>query len=98
MTRHPSKVKVDIEIAEREYDLNKAAELKYAQLPALTAELEAEEAAEAEAAGSGETLLRDTVTPEDIAGVVSSWTGIPLEKLAAGELDKVRCYAKSASI
>lgn len=79
-------LRIDIETAERNFDLNKAAELKYADLPALQAELEKEEAAFEQ---SESNLLRDTVTPEDIAAIVSSWTGVPVTKLVATERDKL---------
>lgn len=79
-------VRFDIESAERNFDLNKAAELKYAELPAIQAELEKEEA---EFEKSESKLLRDTVTPEDIAAIVSSWTGVPVTKLVATERDKL---------
>jgi ATP-dependent Clp protease ATP-binding subunit ClpB len=73
--------KVDIEQAERAYDLNKAAELKYGKLTALEKELEAGKSATA--------LLKEEVDEEDIAQVVSRWTGIPLSKLLEGEIQKL---------
>ena len=78
-----------IEKAEREYDLNKAAELKYGQLPSLQKQL-AEEEKKAESAGqSQDNLLRDRVTDEEIARIVARWTGIPVEKLVEGEREKL---------
>ncbi len=81
-------VNAEIEKAQREYDLNRAAELKYGQLPNLQKQLEAEEAAAAEKKGSN-TLLRDTVTEEEIARIVARWTGIPVAKLVEGEREKL---------
>ena len=75
-----------IEKAENEYDLNRAAQLKYGELPKLEKELTAEEAK----AGSREnTLLRDRVGEDEIAGVVSRWTGIPVSKLLESERKKL---------
>ena len=74
-------VKIDIEQAERAYDLNKAAELKYGTLTALEKQL---------AGGNHETtLLKEEVDEEDIAQIVSRWTGIPLSKLLEGEIQKL---------
>ena len=81
------KTNADIANAERSYDLNKAAELKYGKLPALKKELE-----EAEAAADDyekHTLLRDKVTDEEIAKIVGRWTGIPVSKLMEGEREKL---------
>ena len=78
-----------IEKAEREYDLNRAAELKYGKLPELQKQL-AEEEKKAEAAGqTQDNLLRDRVTDEEIARIVARWTGIPVEKLVEGEREKL---------
>ena len=81
-TRH------DIELAERQYDLNKAAELKYGKLIGLEKQLKE---AEANLAGKqGQVrLLKEEVDEEDIAEVVSRWTGIPVSKLIEGELQKL---------
>ncbi|MGN0664152.1 MAG: ATP-dependent chaperone ClpB [Negativibacillus sp.] len=76
-----------IEKAEREYDLNKAAELKYGKLPQLKKQLEEEEKV-AEQAGQS-NLLRDKVNEEEIAKVVGKWTGIPVAKLMEGEREKL---------
>ena len=77
----------EIERAEREFDLNKAAELKYGKLPQLKAELEKEEKLAEEAQQS--SLLRDKVTEEEIAKVVGKWTGIPVSKIMEGEREKL---------
>ena len=76
----------EIERAQSAYDLAKAAELKYGKLPGLQKEL-AEEEARAETQKN--TLLRDRVTEEEIAKIVSRWTGIPVSKLMEGERDKL---------
>ena len=83
------KTNAAIEKAEREYDLNKAAELKYGKLPELKKQL-AEQEKKAETAGEKQdTLLRDRVTDEEIARIVARWTGIPVEKLVEGEREKL---------
>ena len=80
------KTNAEIEKAQAAYDLAKAAELKYGKLPALQKEL-AEEEAKAETAKN--TLLRDCVTEEEIAKIISRWTGIPVAKLMEGEREKL---------
>ncbi|HBD71909.1 MAG TPA: type VI secretion system ATPase TssH, partial [Ruminococcus sp.] len=80
-------VNAQIAKAEREYDLNKAAELKYGKLPQLKAELEKEEKLAEEAQQS--SLLRDKVTEEEIARIIERWTGIPVAKLMEGEREKL---------
>ncbi|MBQ7849477.1 MAG: AAA family ATPase, partial [Clostridia bacterium] len=82
------RVNGEIARAEREYDLNKAAELKYGELPRLQRELAAEEAI-ADQAKSEDSLLRDRVTEEEIARIVGRWTGIPVSKLMEGEREKL---------
>ena len=77
----------DIEKAQREYDLNKVAELKYGKLPELQKQLEAEEKLANEK--KEDSLLRDRVTDEEIARIVARWTGIPVEKLVEGEREKL---------
>ena len=77
-----------IESAERAYDLNKAAELKYGVLPGLQKQL-AEEEAKSARQQKGNTLLRDRVTDDEIARIVSRWTGIPVAKLMEGEREKL---------
>ena len=82
------KTNSEIEIAERNYDLNKAAELKYGILPSLKSRLaEKEEAAEQQKTSN--SLLRDKVTEEEIARIVARWTGIPVAKLMEGEREKL---------
>ena len=81
-------VNAQIEKAERTYDLNKAAELKYSTLPNLKKLLEQEEK-EIEKTQGKNTLLRNKVTEEEIANVVSKWTGIPVSKLAEAEKEKL---------
>ena len=77
----------EMERAERDYDLNRAAELKYGRLPDLKAKLnEAESSFERERANG---LLSDRVTQEEIAQIVSRWTGIPVSKLMQGEREKL---------
>lgn len=78
----------EIAEAERKYDLNRAAELKYGKLPQLQKEL-AEQEKIAEEAKSDSTLLRDKVTEEEIARIVALWTGIPVSKLMEGEREKL---------
>ena len=78
----------EIAQAERNYDLNRAAELKYGKLPQLQKEL-AEQEKIAEEAKSDSTLLRDKVTEEEIARIVARWTGIPVSKLMEGEREKL---------
>jgi ATP-dependent Clp protease ATP-binding subunit ClpB len=78
-----------IEKAEREYDLNKAAELKYGRLAELERKLAAEEAELAGRQEGGRRLLKEQVDEEDIAEVVSRWTGIPVSKLVEGEREKL---------
>ena len=82
------RVNADIEKAERSYDLNRAAELKYGELPRLQKEL-AEEEAIAEKSKGEDSLLRDKVTEEEIARIVARWTGIPVSKLMEGEREKL---------
>ncbi len=81
-------VNAEIEAAERKYDLNKAAELKYGKLPQLQKELEEKERFAEENSGRN-TLLRDKVTDEEIARIIERWTGIPVSKLMEGERDKL---------
>ena len=78
----------EIAEAERNYDLNRAAELKYGKLPQLQKEL-AEQEKIAEEAKSDSTLLRDKVTEEEIARIVARWTGNPVSKLMEGEREKL---------
>src|ERR1700733_7106846 len=78
----------DAEQAERSYDLDKAAELRLGRLPELQRKLEAEEERLAGRQG-GKRLLRETVTEEEIAAIVSRWTGIPVSRLQEGEREKL---------
>ena len=78
----------EIEKAERTYDLNRAAELKYGELPRLKKELEEEES-KAEKTRGEDSLLHDRVTDEEIARIVGRWTGIPVAKLMEGEREKL---------
>ena len=78
-------VKKEIDAAERAYDLNKAAELKYGKLRELTAELAAAEAV----AEGPRKMLKEEVGEEDIAAVVSRWTGVPVSRLLEGEMQKL---------
>ena len=80
-------VNKEIEKAERVYDLNKAADLKYSTLPNLKIVLQQEEKLIEESGGS--KFLRNKVTAEEIENVVSRWTGIPVNKLAEGEREKL---------
>ncbi len=81
-------VNAEIENAERHYDLNKAAELKYGKRPTIQKQLEEEEKL-AEEGGTKNSLLRDKVTDEEIAKIIERWTGIPVNKLMEGERDKL---------
>ncbi len=80
--------KLQMEQAERAYDLNRAAELRYGVLPALERELR-EKQATVDAEGDGQRLLKEVVDEEDIATVVSRWTGIPVTRLLEAELQKL---------
>jgi ATP-dependent Clp protease ATP-binding subunit ClpB len=81
-------VRQDAERAERNYDLDKAAELRLGRLPELQRKLEAEEERLAARQG-GRRLLREVVTEEEIAAIVSRWTGIPVSRLQEGEREKL---------
>jgi ATP-dependent Clp protease ATP-binding subunit ClpB len=75
--------------AERDYDLNRAAELKYGKLTDLQRQLEQAETRLENAQTTGQSLLREEVTEEDIAEIISKWTGIPVSKLVASEMEKL---------
>ena len=77
------RVNAEIELAQRNYDLSRAAELKYGELPKLTAQLEQAEK------NNTATYLRDRVGEDEIAKIVSRWTGIPVSKLMEGEREKL---------
>ncbi len=82
-------VKLQIEQAEQKYDLNRAAELKYGKLMELERQIQQQEAHLAKLQANGEPLLREQVTPEDIAEIVSRWTGIPVTSLMESEKQKL---------
>jgi ATP-dependent Clp protease ATP-binding subunit ClpB len=83
------RVNVEIQQAEREYDLNRAAELKFGKLTALQHQLEQTEAQLVQTQHSGKSLLREEVTESDIAEIISKWTGIPISKLVESEKEKL---------
>ncbi|WP_375479192.1 ATP-dependent chaperone ClpB [uncultured Nostoc sp.] len=83
------RVNLEIQQAERDYDLNRAAELKYGNLTSLHRQLEAIEAELASTQRSGKSLLREEVTEGDIAEIISKWTGIPISKLVESEKEKL---------
>ncbi|XP_031397045.1 chaperone protein ClpB3, chloroplastic [Punica granatum] len=83
------RVNVEIQQAEREYDLNRAAELKYGSLNSLQRQLEEAEKELDEYMKSGKSMLREEVTGNDIAEIVSKWTGIPVSKLQQTEREKL---------
>jgi ATP-dependent Clp protease ATP-binding subunit ClpB len=82
------KVRRDIDVAQREYNLQQAAELRHGRLPELERRLAAEEERLADKQG-GNRLLREEVTEEEIAEIVSRWTGIPVTRLVEGEREKL---------
>jgi ATP-dependent Clp protease ATP-binding subunit ClpB len=82
-------LRLQIEQAERAYDLNKAAQLKYGRLEAVQREREAQEAHLLEIQEQGTTLLREQVTEADIAEIVAKWTGIPVNRLLESERQKL---------
>ncbi len=81
-------VRHEIEVAERQYDLNRAAELRHGVLPGLIAQLETQEQAAGDTDGAGR-LLREEVTDNEIAEIVSKWTGVPVTRLVEGEREKL---------
>ncbi|KAJ4952730.1 hypothetical protein NE237_029562 [Protea cynaroides] len=83
------RVKLEMEAAEREYDLNRAAQLKYGTLMSLQRQLEEAEKNLSEFQKSGKSLLREEVTDFDIAEIVSKWTGIPVSNLQQSEREKL---------
>ena len=82
------KIRYEIGVAERQYDLNRAAELKYGRLADLERQLKTEEEMLAQQQ-VGERLLREEVTEEEIADIISRWTGIPVSRLMEGEREKI---------
>ncbi|MEQ9624259.1 ATP-dependent chaperone ClpB [Coleofasciculus chthonoplastes] len=83
------RVNVEISQAEREYNLNRAAELKYGKLAQLQQSLQASERQLNDTQTSGKSLLREEVTESDIAEIISKWTGIPISKLVESEKEKL---------
>ncbi|KAK1317080.1 hypothetical protein QJS10_CPA05g01788 [Acorus calamus] len=83
------RVNLEIQQAERDYDLNRAAELKYGSLMSLQRQLESAEKELDEYQSSGKSMLREEVTGNDISEIVSKWTGIPVSKLQQSERDKL---------
>jgi len=83
------KTQHDIESAEHKYDLNRAAELKYGTLAGLQKQLKAHEAKLESSQSKGHALLREMVTEEDIAEIVSRWTGVPVKNLMETEKQKL---------
>ena len=81
------KTKLEIEEAERNYDLNKVAELRYGKLADLERQIQEKEKAQEE--GVTPQLLKEEVGPDDVAEIISRWTGIPLQRLLEGERDKL---------
>jgi ATP-dependent Clp protease ATP-binding subunit ClpB len=86
--QHIEEVKRQIEQAERAYDLNKVAELRYGELPKLERELELEVQHLGKKQGE-RRLLKEEVDEDDIAAIVSRWTGIPVSRLVEGEMEKL---------
>ncbi|AFY78046.1 ATP-dependent chaperone ClpB [Pleurocapsa sp. PCC 7327] len=82
-------LRLQVEQAERAYDLNKAAQLKYGKLEVLQRELEAKETKLIEIQSEGTALLREQVTEGDIAEIVARWTGIPINRLLESERQKL---------
>ncbi len=82
------KTKLAIEEAERNYDLNRAAELRYGRLASLDKDLAGQEEAISKAAG-GSRMIREEVGPDDVAMVISRWTGIPVTRLLESEREKL---------
>ncbi len=81
--------RIELERAQREADLGRAAELQYGTIPELTGALEQAEAAEAAVDGGRPKFLKEEVDAEDVAEVVGKWTGIPVSRLMEGEIDKL---------
>ncbi|NJL86533.1 MAG: ATP-dependent chaperone ClpB [Leptolyngbyaceae cyanobacterium SM1_1_3] len=82
-------LRLQVEQAERAYDLNKAAQLKYGELEGVQRDREIKEAKLTEIQARGETLLREQVTEADIAEIVAKWTGIPVNRLMESERQKL---------
>ena len=89
LNKEEDAMRVQIEQAERDYDLNKAAQLKYGKLEGVQREREIKEAKLLEMQTQGSTLLREQVTEADIAEIVAKWTGIPVNRLLESERQKL---------
>jgi ATP-dependent Clp protease ATP-binding subunit ClpB len=83
------KIQIEIDQCERDFDLNKAAELKYSTLPSLEEQLAKFEQLQEGKTEGGERMLRDEVVADDIAAVVAVWTGIPAQRLLTTERDRI---------
>ena len=83
------RINIEVAQAERDYDYNRAAELKYGKLTELQDQVTAAEEQLAESQAGGRTLLREEVTEADIAEIISKWTGIPISKLVQSEMAKL---------
>ncbi|MBD2022967.1 ATP-dependent chaperone ClpB [Leptolyngbya sp. FACHB-711] len=83
------RVNLEVQQAERDYDLNRAAELKYGKLTDLQRKLQEAEKRLTETQTSGKSMLREEVTESDIAEIISKWTGIPVSKLVESEMQKL---------
>lgn len=81
--------KLELEKAERAYDLNKMAELKYGEIPQLTQKLDELKERTEKARGEGDAMIHEVVTEEEIAKIVSQWTGIPVARLVETEREKI---------
>ena len=81
--------RIELERAQREADLGRAAELQYGTIPELEKDLAAAESAEQRVAGATPTFLKDVVDAEDVAEIVSKWTGVPVSRLMEGEIEKL---------
>jgi ATP-dependent Clp protease ATP-binding subunit ClpB len=88
LKRQVEETKAEIEQAERQYDLNRAAELKYGKLAGLERQLQEESDSFAKQQAQAK-LIKEEVDEEDIAEVVSRWTGVPVTKLMEGEMQKL---------
>ena len=89
LKQEEEKLRVQIEQAERAYDLNKAAQLKFGKLEGVLHDREAKEAQLLEIQSKGSTLLREQVTEADIAEIVAKWTGVPVNRLLESERQKL---------
>ncbi|MGA7934990.1 MAG: ATP-dependent chaperone ClpB, partial [Kovacikia sp.] len=83
------RVNIEIQQAERDYDLNRAAELKYGKMTDLNRQLKIAEEKLVQTQTSGKSMLREEVTEQDIAEIISKWTGIPISKLVESEMQKL---------